>query len=52
MSEWHGSPVLSRGFRFYLVLVGLVNNSSEISEEHGSPRSCLSTRSLDTNAGW
>ena len=33
-------------------MVGFVNScSSEISEEHGSPRSCPSTRSLDTAAG-
>ena len=32
----------------FWVLVSLVNNSSEVSEEYGSPRSCLSTRSLDT----
>ena len=30
------------------VLVGLVNNSSDTSEEYGSLRSCLSTLSLDT----
>ena len=34
-------------------LVGLVNSSSsEISEEYGSPRACLSTLSLDKIAGW
>ena len=32
-------------------MVGLVNNSSEVSEEHGSPRSCRSTCLLDTAAG-
>ena len=38
------------GFGF---LVGMVNScSSEISEEHGSLRSCLSTCLLDTAAGW
>ena len=37
----------SFGFEFR---VGLVNNSSEISEEHGSPRSCRSTRLQDTAA--
>ena len=29
-------------------LVGLFNNSSDVSEEYGSHRSCLSTLSLDT----
>ena len=29
-------------------MVGLVNNSSDTSEEYGFPRSCLSTLSLDT----
>ena len=34
-------------------LVGLVNSSSsEISEEYGSHRACLSTLSLDRIAGW
>ena len=33
------------------VLVGLLNNPFEISEEHRSPRSCLSTCLLDTAAG-
>ena len=33
------------------ILVGLFNNSSDFSEEYGSLRSCLSTRSLDTVAG-
>ena len=47
-----GLPVLARDPHFYLVLVGLVNNSSEVSEEYGSLRSCLSTRSLDTITGW
>ena len=28
--------------------MGLFNNSSDVSEEYGSLRSCLSTRSLDT----
>ena len=52
MSEWHGSPRSCSwssflfGFGF---LVGLFNScSSEISEEHGSHRSCLATLSLDT----
>ena len=34
------------------ILVGLSNNSSGVSEEYGSPRTCLSTLSLDTIAGW
>ena len=33
------------------ILVGLFNNSSVVSEEYGSPRTCLSTLSLDTIAG-
>ena len=36
---------------WFLVLVGLFNNSSDVSEEYGSPRTCLSTLSLDTIAG-
>ena len=36
---------------FYLVLVGLFNNSSDVSKEYGSLRTCLSTLSLDTIAG-
>ena len=49
------SPFLIGVFVFiwFLVLDGFVNSwSSEISEEHGFPRSCLSTRLLDTVAGW
>ena len=46
------SPFLVVVFVFLFVfgfLVGLVNScSSGIPEEHGSPRSCLSTHSLDT----
>ena len=34
------------------ILVGSCNNSSDVLEMNGSPRSCLSTRSLDTAAGW
>ena len=33
----------------FWIWVGLVNNSSEVSEEYGSPRSCLSTLSLVTD---
>ena len=35
----------------FSVWVGLFNNSSDVSEEYGSPRTCLSTLSLDTIAG-
>ena len=36
-------------FFVFLILVGLVNScSSEISEKHGSPRTCLATLSLET----
>ena len=55
MSEWHGSHRTRSWSSFsfgFGILVGLVNSSSGISEEHGSLRSCLSTRSLDTIAGW
>ena len=51
-SEFNKSP-RSRSWSSFLFgfgfLVGLVNScSSEISEEHGSPRSCLSTHLLDS----
>ena len=53
MSDGTGLTVLNRDPHFNLVfgiLVGLVNScSSEISEEHGSPRSCPATLSLDTD---
>ena len=51
ISEWHGSPNPCSWSSFSFVLgflFGLVNNSSGVSEECGSLRSCLSTRSLDT----
>ena len=36
-------------FYFVLILVGLVNScSSEVSEKHGFPRTCLATLSLET----
>ena len=47
-----GRPVLARVSHFYLgsgILVGFVNNSSDVSEAYGSPCSCLSTLSL---GGW
>ena len=55
-SEQYGSS-RSNSWSLFLFglgfLVGLVNScSSEISEEHGSHRSCLSTCLLDTAAGW
>ena len=49
-----GLPVPVRDFSFLLglvILVGLFNNSSYVSEEYGSLRTCLSTLSLDTIAG-
>ena len=49
-----GLPVLDRDPHLFLVsdFGCLVNNcSSEISEDHDSPRSCLSTYLLDTTAG-
>ena len=56
MSEWHGSPRTCSwsSFLFYFgFLVGLYNNSSDVSEDHGSLSTCLSTLSLDTIAwGW
>ena len=54
MSEHNGS-LRTRSWSSFLfdlgVLVGSVNNSSDTSEEYGSPRWCLSTLSLDTIAG-
>ena len=50
-----GLPVLARDPHFYLgfflILVGSFNNPSDVSEEYGSSRTCLSTLSLDTIVG-
>ena len=55
MSEYNGS-LRSKSWSSFLfglgILVGLFNTSSDFSEEHGSPHTCLSTLSLDTVAGW
>ena len=54
MSEWQASPRTRSWFSFLFVfgiLVGLFNNTSDVSEGYGSLRTCLSTLSLDTIAG-